>query len=82
MLANEQLSDGAYDWLKVLKYYMEIRNVLQATNGDHSMETTRGNTTAENDKQSKSSSQHCGKYHIDYLNYDPNSSFPPSGSGC
>ena len=25
LLANKQLSDGAYDWLKVLKYYMEIK---------------------------------------------------------
>ncbi len=25
------IADGSYEWLKVLKYHMEIRNVLQAT---------------------------------------------------
>ena len=30
LLTNKNLSDGAYDWLKVLKYHMEIRSVLRA----------------------------------------------------
>ena len=30
LLSNANLSDGAYDWMRVLKYHMEIRTVLQA----------------------------------------------------
>jgi len=30
LLDNPNLSDGAYDWLSILKYHMEIRTVLRA----------------------------------------------------
>ena len=30
LLSNANLSDSAYDWMRILKYHMEIRTVLQA----------------------------------------------------
>lgn len=37
LLKNQNLSDGAYDWLRVLKYHMDIRTVLRAkTEADES----------------------------------------------
>lgn len=34
LMKFDLLADGSYEWLKVLKYHMEIRNVLQATTQD------------------------------------------------
>ena len=61
LLANKQLSDGAYDWLKVLKYYMEIKNVLQATSEDYILGRTEQSGSEEDNTQSKTSLQQIGK---------------------
>ena len=61
LLANKQLSDGAYDWLKVLKYYMEIKNVLQATSEDYILGRTEQTGSEEDNTQSKTGLQQIGK---------------------
>ena len=61
LLANEQLSDGAYDWLKVLKYYIEIKNVLQATTEDCISTRIEQTGSEEENTQSKTSLQQIGK---------------------
>ena len=61
LLANKQLSDGAYDWLKVLKYYMEIKNVLQATSEDYILGRTEQTGSEEDNTQSKTNIQQIGE---------------------
>ena len=61
LLANKQLSDGAYDWLKVLKYYMEIKNVLQATSEDYILGRTEQTCSEEDNTQSKTNIRQIGE---------------------